>query len=53
MPENYNEMAKILMRLKMAENDNERKLAIGQYFSYLRRDFENLGRNYCWFYGEL
>lgn len=44
MPENYNEMAKILMRLKMAENDNERKLVIGQYFSYIRRDFENLAK---------
>ena len=44
-PEYKDEVAKILARLKMAEKDNERELVIKQYFSYIRKKFENLARN--------
>ena len=39
-----NEVDKISMRLKMAENDNERRLVIRQYFLYIRTDFDNLAK---------
>lgn len=39
------EMEKISTHLKDAENDNERKLIIEQYFRHIRTDFENSAKN--------